>query len=248
MKKVTVSTFALIAILGTAACNKKTDQPTRTATSEGQTSTAAAGTTAAKQDRALVRFVNADPGHATADLWFGDMKAFSDVAYKAVTPYTELPADRSTFKLRASGQNMDVATNNEGLYAGRHYTLVAIHKKDGTTILRAVSDDLDAPAAGKAKVRMINAAPNAGELDLVQARDRKSEVFDAINFDSPTSFKEVDPGNLEVRHDDSKAPVLRLPQVTVQPDKFYTVIITGDQAVESIRIEDQLGQHTAAAR
>jgi len=246
MKHGTLSAFALIAILGTAACNKKTEQPTSTATSEGQTSTAAAGTTAARQDRALVRFVNADPGHATADLWFGDMKAFSDVAYKAVTPYTELPADRSTFKLRASGQNTDVATNNEGLYAGRHYTLVAIRKQDGTNILRAVSDDLDAPSAGKAKVRMINAAPNAGELDLVQARDRKNEIFDGIDFDSPTSFKEVEPGNFEVRHDDNKAPALRLPQLSVQPDKFYTVIITGDRAVESIRIEDQLGQHTAA--
>jgi hypothetical protein len=176
------------------------------------------------------------------------MKAFSDVAYKAVTPYTELPADRSTFKLRAPGQNVDLATNNEGLYAGRHYTLLAIHKKDGGMVLRAISDDLDAPSAGKAKVRMINAAPNAGELDLVMARDRKKEVFDAVNFDSPTSFKEVDPGTFEVKKDDAKAPALRLPSVAVQPDKFYTVIITGDRAVESIRIEDQLGQHTASAR
>lgn len=248
MKRVTFSTFALIALLGSAACNKKTDQPTRTATSNGSTSTAAAGTTAARQDRALVRFVNADAGHTNADLWFGDMKAFSEVGYKAVTPYTELPADRSTFKLRASGQNNDLATNNEGLYAGRHYTLIALHKKDGTMVLRAISDDLDAPSSGKAKVRLINASPNAGELDLVKARDRKSEIFNGVNFDSPTGFKEVEPGTFEVRHDDKKAPALHVAPLTVQPDKFYTVIITGDRAVDSIRIEDQLGQHTASVR
>ena len=246
MRRVTFCTITLIAFLGASACNKKTDQPTRTATSEGQTSSGAAGTTAAKQDRALVRFVNADPSHATTDLWFGDMKAFSDVAYKAVTPYTELPADRSTFKLRAVGQNVDLSTNNEGLNKGGHYTMVAIRSKDGATILRAITDDLDSPSAGKAKVRMINAAANTGELDLVQARDRKTEVFDAVNFDNPTRFKEVDPGSLEVRRDDTKAPALRLPQVNVQPDKFYTVIVTGDQAVETIRIEDQLGNQTAS--
>jgi hypothetical protein len=246
MRQVSFCTIALITFLGASGCNKKTDQPTRTSTSEGQRSTGAAGTTAAKQDRALVRFVNADSNHPTADLWFGDMKAFSGVAYKAVTPYTELPADRSTFKLRVAGQNADLSTNNEGLFAGRHYTLIAIHNKDGSTTLRAVSDDLDSPSAGKAKIRMINAAPNTGELDLVQARDRKTEVFDGVNFDSPTSFKEVDPGNLEVRRDDAKAPALRLPPVVVHPDKFYTVIVTGDQLVEEIRIEDQLGQQTAA--
>ena len=141
MRRVTFCTITLIAFLGASACNKKTDQPTRTATSEGQTSSGAAGTTAAKQDRALVRFVNADPSHATTDLWFGDMKAFSDVAYKAVTPYTELPADRSTFKLRAVGQNVDLSTNNEGLNKGGHYTMVAIRSKDGATILRAITDE-----------------------------------------------------------------------------------------------------------
>jgi hypothetical protein len=105
------------------------------------------------------------------DLWFGDMKVFSNVAFKEVTPYVEVPAERHDFKLQLAGdtQTTAPATNSEGLSAGGHYTIVAERKngdKGGYT-LDAMNDDLKVPTDGKAKVRVVNAAVGLGKIDVV---------------------------------------------------------------------------------
>src|SRR5262245_28922186 len=98
---------SILATLFTSACNTKTAQQTRTTTSNGETSTAPSGKSAAARDQALVRFVNADPRTASADLWFGDRSVASNIQYKGVTPYAPLPDDRGTFRFRAAGSTAD---------------------------------------------------------------------------------------------------------------------------------------------
>jgi hypothetical protein len=45
-----------------SSCDSKTSTPSTTTTSEGDVTTAPAGKAAAREDTALVRFINADPG------------------------------------------------------------------------------------------------------------------------------------------------------------------------------------------
>ena len=59
-----------------------------------------------------------------------------------------------------------MATDSEGLTAGKHYTVLAVTGKDGTFTLNNVKDDLVPPAPGKAKVRVINLAPGIKDVDL----------------------------------------------------------------------------------
>src|SRR5579872_2222519 len=109
------STLALCIAL--AACSgNKTSQPSVSETPGGG-STAPSGRDAATEKKALVRFAQTIPGKERVDLWFGDMKVFSDVAYKEVTPYIEVPAERHEFKVQNSGdtQVTALATNSEGL-------------------------------------------------------------------------------------------------------------------------------------
>jgi hypothetical protein len=236
-------------MLVAGGCSRTSDKATYTEPSGGGPSTAPAGKTVAERDRALVRFVNADPNAKAVDLWFGDTKAFSDVAYKTVTPYIELATERHNFKLRMPGQATDLATNSEGLYAGRRYTIVAVKKSDGTYALNAIGDDLTAPDKGKAKVRMVNAAARAGELDLGRAGD-KDDVFGGVDFNTATGFKEVDPakGPLVIRREGNKKATVRGFDLTVQPDRLYTIIVTGESALDTIRIEDQLAVQSAEMR
>lgn len=245
--------FSLVvftALITFAGCSgSRTDTATTTKTGEGQASTAPSGREASNRDRALVRFVNADAAKQSLDLWFGDERAFTSVAYRSVTPYQELPTERRMFSVRTSGQMQELDTNSEGLVNGRRYTVVAMMKADGGTTLRVAQDDLSAPATGRAKVRMIHAAPEAGELSLLPANRPKDAIFDDVDFKAATEFKEINPvtTGLVLKREDQKQPALQMNNLSLQPDRFYTIIISGAKgSLEPIRIEDQLSGPGAA--
>jgi hypothetical protein len=252
----------------TIGCGNKTQQATTTNT-EGATSQAPSGQQAANQKAALVRFVNAVPGRAV-DLWFGDQKAFTDVSYKTVTPYKELPNERHDFKLTRTGQANPDATNvknSEGLNAGDHYTIVATLDNNGKEKLDVITDRLSEPANGKAKIRVINAsgeevdvyAPAAmnsrtsGSADRAKnpnaARNEEEKWFGGVNQVSSTSYKEVDPmnGTLQIRPANANNKRVARGGVNVPVDlnagKLYTLVVTGGErghALDVIRVEDQL--------
>jgi hypothetical protein len=240
--------FAAAAALIAAGCTSQTDQPTRSRASSGGESTPPSGEAAAKRDQALVRFVNADPRTPAADLWFGDQRAFSNIAYKGATAYATLPDDRATFRLRAAGDGRDLAANSEGLSEGGRYTIIAMRNRDGSARLTAVTDDLSAPRDGKAKIRMINGAARAGELSLAKSGD-DAKIVDDLNFGNSSGFKEVESAKgYEIRREDTKPAAIRLTGLTVRPGHLYTIVVTGEQMLDAIHIEDQLIQQSAAVR
>ena len=231
----------LAAALLSLGCNPPPPQPTATKTSEGDASTAQAGVTAARNSLALVRFVNAEPTLDKAELAFGDQKAFSSISYRTVTPYEQLPSERRQFRLSGAGAANALAVNVEGLTAGRHYTLVAMRSPDNRTILSTFSEPLTPPDAGKAKVRLINAATNEGDLALYNAAS-KVEIFDGVKFGDGTTFKEVEAGAsvLELRNKNTKSAGKRVQNRTLEPGKFYTLIALGDGKQDTLFIQDEL--------
>ena len=245
--------FGACILLIAAGCASKTDQATTTKAG-GETSTAPSGKAAANEKVALVRFVNAIPGVPTS-LSFGDQQAFTDVAYRTVTPYKELPGERHDFKLLVSGQKdttQPAATNSEGLTNGARYTVVASLDKNGRDKLDVITDNLSEPANGKAKVRVINGSED--EVDVVAPAPRtgrnegsadrmtnnrtnannEDKWFSGVNQASSTSYKDVDPlkGTLDVRRagsDPARRGAVNGAEVPVDfvAGKLYTIVVTG---------------------
>jgi len=237
-----VLTGCLAAMLGTFACNKTTQEASKTTTENG-TSTAPSGSEAKRADTALVRFVNAtlDP----KDIFFGDTKPVSNLAAGSVTPYMQLPTERHEFKLFDAGRSTGdpLSTDSEGPSAGSHYTVVAMMKEDGKPALNVISDDLDRPTPGKAKIRVIHTAPGVGDVDVYPING-KDALISGVGFAKAASYKEVDPGitELDVRRHGSKRDELKVKDVHLDPDKLYTVILMGGkgQPLTANVIEDQL--------
>jgi hypothetical protein len=245
---------AACVLLVAGGCNKKTEEPTTTS-ADGKASTAPSGKQAANQKMALVRFVNAVPGQAV-DLWFGDQSAFSNIAFRTVAPYRELPGERHDFQLRYAGApntGEPKAKNSEGLTDGARYTVVALLDKSGNPTLNVIGDNLTEPPAGKAKVRVINASRD--EVDVLSPVTRKEHAatgdadraarddtrephagkdldkwFGGVNPDSSTQYKEVDPVSapLKVRSTAAKGvgPAINVP-VDFAAGKLYTLVVTG---------------------
>jgi hypothetical protein len=245
-------TTCLLGLAFLAGCSsvKPTSQDTET-NAGGQTSVAPAGKAVAKQNKALVRFLNADPGVTRYDLWFEDSKTYTHVKYQRLTPYDELPATRGEFRLRASGwdDTEPIATQTGRLDSGKRYTVVALRDAEGNMALDVIADNLVPPSGGKAKVRLINAAFNFGQADVIRQNDNKV-LFKGVNVETATDYEDVDAANttLEVRKKEQNRPAFLISNVNLEAGKMYTIVMAGGTAntpLQAIPIEDELTQSVA---
>jgi hypothetical protein len=216
-------------IMGSACSANKTAQLSPVASSGDGKGTAPPAADAKKANEAMVRFVNATP--SSKDLSFGDATPFANVGARDVTEYKLLPAQRRDLKLFINGDDAKtLATNSEGLTAGKHYTVLAVTGKDGTFSLDPVKDDLTPPSEGKAKVRVINLAPGYSNVDLYSDA-KKSAVIGGAGLDRPTDYKEIVPsdGTLDVRNSARKGEGQTIKDVQFEAGKLYTVLVFEDQ-------------------
>src|SRR5581483_9633667 len=144
----------------------------RNSTTRGEASRESAPAT--NTGTAFVRYVSALGAHSDTDLYFGDMKLFSTADAKTPTGYIHVPAERRDFVLREAGKpdSAAIEKNSEGLSDGKHYTVLAYEDENAKPVLRVFNDDENAPDAGKAKVRIINAARGMGSVNLYAAGNR----------------------------------------------------------------------------
>lgn len=161
MKYLTPVSFAVAVLAG---CNASS-RPVTTKTESGTTKSPS-GEVAADQDQSLVRLVNAGSG-SNVSLMADDQALFDGVAPKQVTPYKPIKENMVTFAVREPSQSgTEPAKNREVLVDGQRYTAIVLPTdKDGAHPLRVLHDELT-PDAGKARIRVINAAQGAGELDV----------------------------------------------------------------------------------
>ena len=187
-----------------------------------------------------MRFVNADLDRTGADVVSASGTLFSNVAAKGVTGYLDVPRGRTQFKLRAPGGADDLATiGNRELIPGRHYMLVALPRKKGTTSLAILSDWLGLIEPGQTRVRLINATTDVDDLDLFIA-GTTSHVLHGLDVGrtATPSFADMDAGTVEIRTPSQPAPTL-FAKLTVETNRFYTFVVVGSAgALDLIRIVD----------
>lgn len=227
--------------------------PVTTKTDAG-TTTAPPVSEAAARGGALVRFVHAVPGLAPVDLFAGDTRAFDGVIYKHVAAYRELPGASGVYRLRLAGQAAaePLAEKSESLGTGRHHTIIAfpatggLFSKDNAVELRFVADEFDPPASGRARVRVVNASPDLGDVDLY-ASGRAEPLVKAAKTGAVSAYAEAEPAGagLEVRRTGENITTLAVPGGKLEAGRLYTIFIVGGTKgaakLEAFVVEDQLG-------
>jgi hypothetical protein len=229
--------FILVFLAGCAGA--KTEQPVVTTTADGKT-VSPAGTDAAKRGKSMVRFVNAVPDSMGLDLSTDERTTFYNVEFKAVTPYTEINDNLVKFEIRGAYRDSVLANNNETMGDGYRYTVVAMPTADNQIRMRVLRDEL-VPDSGKARIRVINAAPGLGDADLLLA-GQTDPLFDNIAYGTEAGFKDVDPGNaaVEIRGNDSPIPPVRIRSMTLAPGRAYTIVIAAarPRGIQAITFTD----------
>jgi hypothetical protein len=199
--------------------------------------------TAEPQERAFVRFVNATTYTQPVDVYMDNTKVLPEVNRDRATDYSEWPADRHEIALRVAGSAAPSVTNSESLSAKERYTVVGFSKSDGTPGVAVFRDNEAQPEAGKARIRLIHVADGAAELG-VYPTGGKDSFLDGVNY-SDESSADVDPGvkALEIRKQGEKVVALKIPELSLEPGKTYTIVVAADQdrKLRAIQLEHTPG-------
>jgi hypothetical protein len=152
---------------------------------------------------AQVRFLNATVDVGSLSMYTGDDRRATDIPADSLSNYTTLKAGSYDFKFKRSGSDSSVLTNSNTLTEDTPHTVVA-WGREGFTRMAIMEDDQDEPAAGVAKVRILNAATDAGAVDVYigdASTDFASVSASAssVGVGSFSGFTERTAGSLRVR-------------------------------------------------
>ena len=115
--------------------------------------------------KAQVRLVNASSGYSALDMSVDDTRRFSSVAYGASADYVEIdPAKTSTVISRPNSAT-SLASFTPSYRKDQNFSVLA-YGGEGTLKTLVLDDNTGAPADGKTLLRVVNAAPDAGKLDV----------------------------------------------------------------------------------
>lgn len=253
---------SLAAVLATAAlaaaCGGRKDGPVQTTTA-GRVSTAPSERELDQRDQAMIRVVQLIPEAPKADVYAGDTREFTGINFGTVTPYKAVPEEHFTISLKPAGQTTgkSMIEAQEGVESGRRYTVLSLPDRDGAAKIDVISDDAAPPAAGKAKLRVIHAAPEAGSVDVYATGSnvKKDAIISNVDYGTNGSYREIDPASVSVRvqprgHEKSKQrAALEVQKAQLEAGKLYTLIVAaGDKAgkpVDVIKIEDKVAREDA---
>lgn len=117
------------------------------------------------RSKAQLRLVNASAEYAALDLVVDDTLRQSSVAYAATDAYVEIDPDETDTEVFRSGTSTALVSSTPALAAGDRYTLVA-YGGEGALAAVLLDDNAEAADDGEARVRVLNAAPEAGDVDV----------------------------------------------------------------------------------
>jgi hypothetical protein len=177
---------------------------------------------------ANVLVTHASPDAPGVDLLVDDTKVNSSALnFPGNTGYLEVESGSRNIKVNVSGTPTTVINATLTLDKDMNYSVFAV---DSVSKISAVvlTDDLSAPASGKAHVRFVHLSPNAPAVDIAVASSG-AVVFGNKSFKEATAFTPLDAGtyNLDVRVAGTTTVALVLPAITLQAGKIYTVFAKG---------------------
>lgn len=176
---------------------------------------------------ANVLVTHASPDAPGVDLLVDDAKVNSAaLTYPGNTGYVMVEAGTRNIKVNVTGTSTTVIEANLDLMQDANYSVFAVDSVANISAL-VISDDLTAPASGKAHVRFIHLSPNAPAVDI--AVDGGAVVFSDYSFKEYTAFTPLDAGSydLEVRVAGTATVALDLDPITLEAGKIYTVFAKG---------------------
>jgi hypothetical protein len=117
------------------------------------------------KNQAQLRLLNASLGSAL-ELWVDDSLRASGIAYGGTSAELTLSTDSHDVALRRGSSGSAVQDSQALTLTGKTHSTLVAYGRNGAPQTLLLSDDLDTPASNRTRLRVVNAAVDAGALDV----------------------------------------------------------------------------------
>jgi hypothetical protein len=153
--------------------------------------------------KAKLRMLNLSPDYTSLDLYLDDDLQLSAVAFEAITAYDEVTADSYELRVKRAGISSTLSSFDDTLGQGSSTTYVAYGATGGFGVI-PLDDDRDEPDKDKTSVEIVDAAVDAGSLDVYltddsSSLDDASPDFSGVGAGTMTGQLEFDSGTYRLR-------------------------------------------------
>jgi hypothetical protein len=203
-------------------------------------------------DQALVRVAHFAPGLLKGDvyvIYVNGRLELNGVPFKTVSDYLKVKPGKFRVEVREAGEpasSPTVVAATVSLEAGRAYT-VAVFGQLTSVKAALLTDDLSPPAAGRSKVRLIQAIPGESAVDLVTGGD---VLVSNGRFPSASDYQEIPVGSVdaEVRKTGSGEVLARADNLKLPSGSISSLVAGGGigEKPELLDIRDAAAAVSAA--
>lgn len=180
-----------------------------------------------------VRLLNATQSYASLDLSVNDKTINSKVAYATVGTYGDVDTNASATRVLESTVGTSVSATTPTLTSGSNYTFISYGWAGAvrTTLLQEAET---APDSGKAKLLILNLAPDAGNVDVYVTTPNEpieTATAAAVNIagGSGSGYVQLNSGTFQVRvtgYNRRTDLRLNIPSLTLDSASVNTLILT----------------------
>ena len=178
------------------------------------------------EETGKVMVVHASPNAPAVDVLVDDTKVLTGVPFGTASSYLSVKAGTRTIKVNPTTTTTSVINAPVTVVKDKNYTIFAGDVVASITPL-VFTDDLTAPATGKAHIRVIHLSPDAPAVDV--AVTGGAVLIPGLTFKQGTAFTPLTAGtyNLELRVAGTSTVALTIPNVALAAGKIYTVYAKG---------------------
>lgn len=170
--------------------------------------------------------IHASPGLPAIDFYYNGTRINGDsiIAYGDTIPNKFFNSGTASIVVKKYISSTTYISTSIDLQSEKNHSFFVVGKPNEVTYL-FTTDDLTAPASGKAKLRFINLSPDAPNLNF---KINSSNLFGSIAFKSYSEFSPVDPGEQKISIQDSASGAILAEQnLNIEAGKIYTVWAKG---------------------
>ena len=196
-----------------------------------------------------VRVVHAISNVAATDVLLNTTNYKTNLAYKANDGYRTIATGATAIRIRKAGVATDLTTLNQNIVNATEYTVFAIGTEAAPQSM-ILTDNNTTPAAGRVKIRAVNAAVAAGAVDvyvLANANELANATPDKANLEvkAATDYIIKNAGTYVVifTTTGTKTAVLSVGNVQIATGKIRTIAavekVGGGTPLESVVLVDK---------
>jgi len=190
----------------------------------------------------LVRVAHLSPDAPAVDVWLDGGIVLSDVPYKTVSSYLELPSGSRRVQVTPAGETKPVVIDAMVEFeSDKAYTVAATGFLGEDDLLPLVLVDDRFTMVSEAKIRFVHTSPDAPAVDVGQSDG--SVVFGDVAFRKSSTYAQLPAASydLEVRAAGTMDIALSVPGVTLEEGTNYTVFAIGslnEGTLEALAVVD----------